>query len=24
VVKERFGIDLVPEVEMVGEWDDDE
>ena len=24
VVKERFGIDLVPEVEMVGEWGDAE
>lgn len=24
VVKERFGIELVPEVEMVGEWDDDD
>ena len=23
-VKTRFGIDLVPEVEMVGEWDDDD
>lgn len=22
-VKARFGVDLVPEVEMVGEWDDD-
>jgi UDP-N-acetylenolpyruvoylglucosamine reductase len=24
VVKARFGVDLVTEVEMVGEWDDDD
>jgi UDP-N-acetylmuramate dehydrogenase len=24
VVRERFGVELVPEVELVGEWDDDD